>query len=386
MALSITRLELTAPQMTATFHPYTTVWNRGRPFLTIARIKGACRGERPADHRRIPRHPRRRRPRSRRRARGEGAVAGNAALHSLRGPADDQDDDPRHVAHDDHRLSHRRSRAPPVRLGPQRRYSPGVRPARRRRGHRLRGACGGARGIPSVPVPPPRSRRAHLHRRAGVVGSPLKEVRTMNPEAAIGLLRCTPLAEGGVRQVALPPAARLLSTLSRIDYEDAFLVETGPAQDRTGEQWARAILEDAPVIMRSALASGWSALGLQLDSTRSERFVLGWEGASQQPGLRAPWCQLPPRPVGRSALQASAANGAFRHLPATGEPPRTRRVGRSRARTSTGRAVPPRAGQLAGTAAPTMMWGGPGGRDRRAPGHRRALLGGKGGEAAVQVL
>jgi len=120
----------------------------------------------------------------------------------------------------------------------------------------------------------------------------------MNPEAAIGLLRCTPLAEGGVRQVALPPAARLLSTLSRIDYEDAFLVETGPAQDRTGEQWARAILEDAPVIMRSALASGWSALGLQLDSTRSERFVLGWEvrrsspdfallGASSRRGLSA---------------------------------------------------------------------------------------------------
>ncbi len=42
-----------------------------------------------------------------------------------------------------------------------------------------------------------------------------------------------------VRQVTLPPAARALSTLSHVDYEDAFLVETGPAQDRTGEQWAR---------------------------------------------------------------------------------------------------------------------------------------------------
>jgi hypothetical protein len=39
-------------------------------------------------------------------------------------------------------------------------------------------------------------------------------------------------APGAVRQVTLPPAARALSTLSHIDYEDAFLVATGPAQDR----------------------------------------------------------------------------------------------------------------------------------------------------------
>jgi hypothetical protein len=67
--------------------------------------------------------------------------------------------------------------------------------------------------------------------------------------------------DGGVRQVAVPPAARALSTLSRIDYEDAFLVETGPATDRTAEQWARAIVEGAPITVRSTLVSGWSALG-----------------------------------------------------------------------------------------------------------------------------
>jgi len=75
----------------------------------------------------------------------------------------------------------------------------------------------------------------------------------------------------------VPPAARMLSTLARVGYEDAFLVETGPAQDRTGEQWARAILEDAPIIMRRALRWGWFALGLRLGSTRSDRFVFGWE-------------------------------------------------------------------------------------------------------------
>jgi hypothetical protein len=86
-----------------------------------------------------------------------------------------------------------------------------------------------------------------------------------------------------VSQVALPRAARALSTLSDIDYEDAFLLETGPAEDRTGEQWARAILEDAPIITRRALVSGWSALGLQLGSTRSDRFVLGWEVRRSRP-------------------------------------------------------------------------------------------------------
>jgi hypothetical protein len=75
----------------------------------------------------------------------------------------------------------------------------------------------------------------------------------------------------------VPPAARRLSTLSHVDYEDAFLIDTGPAQDRSPEQWARVILEDAPIAIRRALRSGWFALGLQLGSTRSARFVLGWE-------------------------------------------------------------------------------------------------------------
>ena len=41
---------------------------------------------------------------------------------------------------------------------------------------------------------------------------------------------------GRVRQVAVPPAARTLGTLSHIDDEDAILVETGPAQDHRSER------------------------------------------------------------------------------------------------------------------------------------------------------
>jgi len=81
----------------------------------------------------------------------------------------------------------------------------------------------------------------------------------------------------GVRQVAMPPAARRISTLSHVDYEDTFLVETGPAEPRTPEQWARAILEDAHIVTRRALLLGWSSLGLRLSSERSDRFVLGWD-------------------------------------------------------------------------------------------------------------
>jgi hypothetical protein len=79
------------------------------------------------------------------------------------------------------------------------------------------------------------------------------------------------------RQVAVPPDARALSTLSRIDYEDAFLVEVDSAGDRTAEQWIRAILDDAPIEVRQALWCGWLALGLKVGSPRSARRVLGWE-------------------------------------------------------------------------------------------------------------
>jgi hypothetical protein len=92
-------------------------------------------------------------------------------------------------------------------------------------------------------------------------------------------------APGRVRQVTPPSVARARSTLSHVDYEDAFLVETGAAHDRTAEQWARVILEDAPVSTRNALSTGWSALGLRLDSTPSDRHVLGWEVRRSTPDL-----------------------------------------------------------------------------------------------------
>ena len=82
---------------------------------------------------------------------------------------------------------------------------------------------------------------------------------------------------GRARQITVPADARALSTLPRVDYEDAFLVETALARERTGEQWARAMLEDAPARTRRALRWTWLALGLRLGSTRDEQRVFGWE-------------------------------------------------------------------------------------------------------------
>lgn len=92
-------------------------------------------------------------------------------------------------------------------------------------------------------------------------------------EAAAALLP----ACGSVRQIAVPPAARRLSTLGAIDYEDAFVFETSSARDLTPQQWSRLILEGAPPALRRALRLGWSALGLQLRPLGSEGAVLGWE-------------------------------------------------------------------------------------------------------------
>jgi hypothetical protein len=88
-----------------------------------------------------------------------------------------------------------------------------------------------------------------------------------------------------VRQIPVPPGARSLSTLSRIDYEDAFLVQAEHAPERTAEQWARAILEDAPLTVRSKLTTGWTAIGLKVGTGRTGPSVLGWEVRTGTPDV-----------------------------------------------------------------------------------------------------
>ncbi|MBB4892952.1 hypothetical protein FHS39_001963 [Streptomyces olivoverticillatus] len=93
-------------------------------------------------------------------------------------------------------------------------------------------------------------------------------------------------APHGVRHVPVPPAAQALSTLARIDYANALLADVGPAAgDRTAEQWARAVMEDAPADTRQALTQGWTSLGLQLGPARSDGFVLGWPVRHSAPDI-----------------------------------------------------------------------------------------------------
>jgi hypothetical protein len=94
-----------------------------------------------------------------------------------------------------------------------------------------------------------------------------------------GLQKATP----GVRQVAVSSAVRALSTLSHIDYADAFLVDTGQARDRTAVKWARAILEDAPSPLPANLLMGWKMIGLKLGEAERGRAVLGWEMRTSTP-------------------------------------------------------------------------------------------------------
>jgi hypothetical protein len=87
---------------------------------------------------------------------------------------------------------------------------------------------------------------------------------------------------GEVRQVDVPPSARELSTLPRIDYCDTFLFDVGSRHADSAEDLIREVLEGAPLTVRTQLLSGWSAIGLKV-SSGSERSVLGWDVRRSQP-------------------------------------------------------------------------------------------------------
>jgi hypothetical protein len=82
-------------------------------------------------------------------------------------------------------------------------------------------------------------------------------------------------AEARVRQITPPPDTRMASTLGRVDYEDAFIVDVGSARARSAEQWIRMIIEDAPVSIRAKLIPAWTMIGLKLRLVGSDESVLG---------------------------------------------------------------------------------------------------------------
>jgi hypothetical protein len=88
---------------------------------------------------------------------------------------------------------------------------------------------------------------------------------------------------GRVSQVLLPADARALSSLSRVDYEDAFIVDAGG--ERTAEWWVREVFNGAPLAVRARLVAGWMGLGLKLGEPWSARRVLGWKVQQSSPSV-----------------------------------------------------------------------------------------------------
>ena len=83
-----------------------------------------------------------------------------------------------------------------------------------------------------------------------------------------------PATPGTVTEIPMPGDARALSTFSRLDYVDAFLIASDVR--RPPQEWIRAVLQDAPLAVQARLFGGWTALGLKLGPPGSSGRVLGW--------------------------------------------------------------------------------------------------------------
>jgi hypothetical protein len=84
-------------------------------------------------------------------------------------------------------------------------------------------------------------------------------------------------SDTAVEQITVPPTAQALSSLPRIDYAEAFLIETNSARQWSAERYAREVLDGAPLAMRGQLLLGWSAIGLKPAIGGATRSILGWQ-------------------------------------------------------------------------------------------------------------
>jgi hypothetical protein len=82
----------------------------------------------------------------------------------------------------------------------------------------------------------------------------------------------------GVHDV--PGSVRALGTLAEPDYVDLFTVTTPHAGDHWPEEWARAVLEQAPLARDNARRL-WRLIGLRLGPPGSPDHVQGWRIAAR---------------------------------------------------------------------------------------------------------
>ena len=80
-------------------------------------------------------------------------------------------------------------------------------------------------------------------------------------------------------RAAVPPRLRTHSQLSRVDYQDAFAIESASVPARTPEQWAGAVIESSSPRGGQALWSIFSGLGVlprwELRAASDDVAVLG---------------------------------------------------------------------------------------------------------------
>jgi hypothetical protein len=78
----------------------------------------------------------------------------------------------------------------------------------------------------------------------------------------------------------VPETIRSLGRISKPDYVDLYSVRTAGATQGTAEQWARAILEEAPVSRRNARML-WRFMGMRLGPRGSPEHIQGWNIAAR---------------------------------------------------------------------------------------------------------
>ena len=127
------------------------------------------------------------------------------------------------------------------------------------------------------------------------------------PAMLRGLERAWSAAPETVRQIAVPPDARALSTLARVDYADAFMLECHPPHRRSPEQWARGISKT----LRPACAAGCSRAGRRSGSSSAPPGPTGSSSAGRSSAARTTsCCSAPARASGCPPSCCSSASPA----------------------------------------------------------------------------
>jgi len=90
----------------------------------------------------------------------------------------------------------------------------------------------------------------------------------------------------GAVEVPVPEQVAHLRMFARVDYEDAFCIDTNIA--RTPRQWLRAFIEDAPLWFQvSWIGAALTVLGAKVGPMHGPDHVLGWRVHYDRPDLFA---------------------------------------------------------------------------------------------------